>query len=53
MLYQDKRFDFNDRKVIRSIQVSVLGLQDPNFTDLILRDITEEGLRYESLPAQR
>lgn len=53
MLYQDRRFDFNDRKVIRSIQVNVLGLQDPNFTDLILRDITEEGLRYESLPQQR
>jgi hypothetical protein len=45
MLYQDKRFDYTDRKVLRVIQVNILGLQDPNFSDLIYRDLLEEEKR--------
>jgi hypothetical protein len=45
MLYQDKSFDYTDRKVLRVIQVNILGLQDPNFSDLIYRDLLEEEKR--------
>lgn len=47
MLYMDHQFDIIDRNVLKTIQTNVLGLQDPNFADLIYRDVTEEATRHQ------